>query len=175
LIRVDMEDRQHHKPEVTIRDMREQDLPAVCQLLCACYRLLGRLEKLSPQQVEFLLSKRGSLESVSREWRRQLYLVACAGDTILGVVAVRANEITKLYVDPLHHGKGVGRALFHAAEASIRKAGFAELYLGAATSAVPFYQAMGAGVAGHRSHQSGPLSSRRVTVMRKHLRSQEQT
>lgn len=152
-----------------IRPMTESDQSAVSRVLCDCYRLLGRLEGLQPEAVEFLLSKRGSLESIQREAACQTFMVAEIEQRIVGMVAANGDVVAKLYVDPSHHGQGIGTALFNAAEAIIRQCGYDHLTLGSAPSAVGFYEAMGASVTGRKRLARGPLAGHRVVLMRKHL------
>ena len=152
-----------------IRPMSESDEPEVSRILCACYRLLGRIEDLSPEGVEFLLSKRGSLESIQRESVDQTFLVAELEQRIVGIVAVDGSVVAKLYVDPPYHGRGIGAALFRAAEALIRQGGYDHFTLGSSPSAVGFYQTMGASVTGRKYLTRGPLAGHHPVLMRKQL------
>jgi ribosomal protein S18 acetylase RimI-like enzyme len=152
-----------------IRHMRESDLLAVSQVLCECYRWLGRREGCTPGQIEFLVSKRGSLECVRRESQHQEYMVACIEGAVVGVVALSANKIAKLYVAPSHHGQGIGRLLYEAAEAQIRKTGHDRVVLGAFPTAVPFYEGMGFAVTGRKTCSAGALSGFPIALMEKQL------
>jgi len=154
---------------MTIRPMTEADQPEVCRVLCDCYRLLGRVEGLKPEGVEFLLSERGSLESVRRESVDQTFLVAEVDRAVVGMVAVDGSKIAKLYVHPGYHGRGVGTALFKAAEAVVREGGYDSLSLGSAPSAVGFYRAMGARIDGQKKLTCGPLAGHNPVLMSKQL------
>lgn len=158
---------------VTIRSMSDDDLLAVSELLSKTYRWLGEREAFTAEQIEFLVSKRGSLECVSRESRIQLYFVASLQGGIVGMVAVSGNTITKLYVSPAHHRRHIGTDLFAAAEAVVRGAGYDRLTLGAFRTAVPFYAAMGMRVTGRNPHGPGPLEGLSVTLMEKELKQGE--
>ena len=155
---------------MTIRGMTAADEQAVSDLLCVCYRWIAEPEGYTEEQVGFLLSQRGSLETVRRESREQQYLVACRGESLVGMVAVSGNQITKLYVDPAYHREGIGRALFEAAVAIIAAAGFDRAILGTTPGTVPFYEALGMSVSGHRDHTAGVFSGRRTILMEKALR-----
>ena len=100
--------------------MEEANVAEVSRLLVSSYRLLSALERLSPEQTRFLVSKRGSEECVRRESRSQDYLVARDTGAIVGVVAVSGETIAKLYVSPEHQRQGIGRSLYEAAESLIR-------------------------------------------------------
>lgn len=100
-------------------------------------------------------------------------LTAAWRDGILaGVAQVRPEEngaeIWKLFVDPPHMGTGVGRQLFGWCVAEARKLNAAELRIEADPEAVPFYQRMGAKIAG--SAPSGSIPGRRLPLLRYTLR-----
>jgi GNAT superfamily N-acetyltransferase len=148
--------------------MTESEIGDVSRLLGESYRWLGEREKLSPEQVEFLVSQRGSQETVRRESRHERYLVADSGTELIGVVSVARDEITKLYVRPSSHGGGVGRELYEAAESIIASDGHRRVTLGAFRSAVPFYESMGLRVVGQK-RVTGKLSGVVITLMEKVL------
>jgi ribosomal protein S18 acetylase RimI-like enzyme len=154
---------------VVIRAMKEDDIAAVSGVLCECYRWLGKREKYTPEQIEFLVSKRGSVECVSRESREQHYFVACTERDVVGIVSFLGNVITKLYVTPACQRKQVGKRLFATAEGAIRSAGYECLTLGAFPTAVEFYRAMGLVVTGQKPCGPGPLAGLPVTLMQKRL------
>jgi ribosomal protein S18 acetylase RimI-like enzyme len=149
--------------------MTADDEQAVSDLLCRCYRWIAEPEGYTEEQVAYLLSERGSLETVRRESREEQYLVACRDGVLLGVVAVSDDVVTKLYVAPEHHGGGMGRTLFDAAVETVRASGFQRVSLGTTPATVPFYEALGMRVAGHKDHVSGVFSGRRTMLMEKSL------
>ncbi len=153
-----------------IREMEERDEAAVSAILRRCYRWLAAREGYTPDQVEYLVTERGSLETVRRESRAQRYLVACFGDVIRGMIAVADAEVTKLYVHPEHHHRGVGTTLLEAAESLIRDAGLERMTLGTTPGTVPFYQRRGMSVSGRRLHETGVFSGRETVLMEKNLR-----
>jgi GNAT superfamily N-acetyltransferase len=92
--------------------------------------------------------------------------------SLAGVAQVKTEEngaeIWKLFVDPPHMGTGVGRQLFAWCVAEARKLDAAELRIEADPEAVPFYQRMGAKIAG--SAPSGSIPGRRLPFLRYTLR-----
>ena len=152
---------------VVIRAMQEDDLAAVSGVLCECYRWLGKREKYTPEQIEFLVSKRGSVECVSRESREQHYFVACIEWNVVGIASILENVITKLYVAPACQRKRIGTQLFATAEAVIRSAGYECMTLGAFPTAVEFYKAMGLAVTGQKPCGPSRLAGLSVTLMQK--------
>ena len=152
---------------VQIRRMESEDTAAVSEVLCSCYRWLAEREGYTPEQVAFLLEKRGSEDTVRTESSEQLYLVACVDGALAGMVSVGGNEVTKLYVEPGRHGRGVGTELFEAAESVIREAGSDRMLLGTTPGTVAFYESMGMTVAGTRRPTGGPFTDRDVVIMEK--------
>jgi ribosomal protein S18 acetylase RimI-like enzyme len=152
-----------------IRRMEEKDIDAVSSVLCACYNGLADREGYTPEQVMFLLNRRGSAETVRTESKEELYFVACADATVVGMVSLAEDMVTRLYVAPAWHRQGVGTELFAAAESAIRDAGFERMSLGTTPGAVPFYQTMGMSQAGTRRPRGGPFTDRDVVIMEKAL------
>ena len=148
--------------------MKESEVTEVSRLLGEAYTWLGEREGLSPEQTEFLVLNRGSTDCVQRESSQQQYLVTHDGQAIVGMVAVSGDEIAKLYVHPSRHGMGIGRELYQAAESIIRKGGHARVFLGAFSSAVPFYERMGLRMVGHKP-VGGALTGLTMTLMEKSL------
>ena len=155
--------------EIRIRDMTEADQTTVSEILCVCYHWLGEEEGLTAEQVEWLIANRGSIETVRTESRSQRYMIACRGSTIVGMVAIDSNEITKLYVDPQYHRQGIGRALFETAENIICNTGFDEVTCGSTESAVPFYEAMGMSVVRRKPCGAEVFAGRQIPLMAKPL------
>jgi len=148
-----------------IRPMTQEDMQAVSDILCSCYRWLADREGYTPEQVDFLLHQRGSLETVRRESQEQLYFVASLHGAIAGMVSVSGNEVTKLYVRPSHHRRGIGAALLRAAASAIAESGFGVMSLGTTPSTVPFYKSLGMSVARTRRPSGGPFTDRDIVVM----------
>lgn len=150
------------------RPMRQSEIGDVSELLREAYMWLGEREQLSSEQVEFLVSERGSRKTIQRESRKERYVVADNGMKLTGVVSVGGDTITKLYVRPSSHGTGVGRELYEAAESIIAAEGYRRVTLGAFGSAVPFYRSMGLHAVG-RKGATGELSGVVITLMEKPL------
>jgi ribosomal protein S18 acetylase RimI-like enzyme len=148
--------------------MNHEDIPAVSDLLCACYRWLGERECLAPQDTQFLVKQRGSISTVTRESATETYCVACHDNEIRGMVSVNHNTITKLYVHPRWHRNGFGRLLFDEAEEIIAGNGHTRLVLGTiGESSMPFYKSMGMAIFGRRPSKMGQKSGRDVILLEK--------
>jgi len=158
------------EPLITISKMTDDEIPAVSKLLCSCYTWLGEIESFPEEFTDFLVTKRGSVETVKRESQSQIYLVAHIGETIAGMVAIRNDEITKLYVSPEHHRKGIGRELFKIAEKLIIEGGYNKIVLGAvAGSPVPFYESMGMSIDERKKSRLEYFKGGEIILMSKKL------
>ncbi len=73
-------------------------------------------------------------------------IVACEDDDLVGVAQVsNGNDgcyLEKLFVDPSHMGKGIGRQLFDWSRSAARRLGATVMIVEADPDAVPFYRAM---------------------------------
>ena len=155
---------------ITIRPMQKDDIPTVSRLLCDCYKWLGQTDGFGAEYVEFLVTKRGSIETVERESTVENYLVACIDDEIVGMVSIKGETITKLYVDPKRHRQGIGELLFEVAEEIIAREGHQKLTLGTlGESPVPFYTAMGMTVVGYKDFPEQFHLDKRAVLMQKIL------
>lgn len=156
--------------QVTVRDMRDEDCPQVSRVVCSSFQWAAKREGLPPEQVKDYVIRRGCEDAIRDQAREYRFQVACVSGRIVGVVATKGNEITKLYVDPRLIRKGIGETLFRTADEAIRRAGYRDLVLGTAFEwSVPFYEAMGMSKAGRRSVVCGPVEGVDSMIMKKTL------
>jgi ribosomal protein S18 acetylase RimI-like enzyme len=155
---------------IEINKMRADDIPRVSELLIACYNWLSKVESFPPEFTQFLISKRGSIETVEHESAYQTYLVARVENKIAGMVAIEDDKITKLYVLPDEHRKGIGRILFEAAGKIIMENGFEKLSLVAiGKTPVPFYKAMGMNIVEIKESRIPSYIGKETFIMEKAL------
>ena len=156
--------------EVTIRQMREEDCLEVSRVVCDSFQWGAQHEGLTAKQVRDYLIRRGSEDAIRDQFGQYGWLVACSDATVVGAVATKENEITKLYVDPRFVRKGIGAALFRAAERVVRQAGQRDVVLGTVfDSSIPFYETMGMSKVGRRSVVYGPVEGADSMIMKKSL------
>lgn len=149
--------------------MTGADCAEVSELLRACFNWLADREGFTDRQREFLVGPRSSVETLRTESRTRPHLVARDEDgTILGMAAIRESEIARLYVHPRCHGRGVGKALFQAAETNIRQAGFTEVTVAALVeNAAAFYRAQGMHETGRQSYEPDIFGDREIVLLAK--------
>ncbi len=156
--------------KIIIQRMTPDNIPAVSKLNCSCYRWLGKKNGFTAEQIEFLVSVRGSIETIASESHSQIYLIACINDTIVGIAAVKDNEVAKLFVDPECHSLGIGEKLFNVAQKIIVENGYNEMIAGViAQSAIGFYEKMGMFKYGEKELNTGAFKGCKVPLMRKTL------
>ena len=149
--------------------MTDADHAEVSELLRACFNWLAEREGFTDRQREFLVGPRSGAETLRTESQTRPHLVARDQDrTILGMAAIRENEIARLYVHPQYHGRGVGKALFQAAESMIRRAGFTEVTVAALVdSSAAFYRARGMHEIGRQPYEPQIFGEREVVLLAK--------
>lgn len=146
--------------------MRDEEVGEVAAILRACFHQIADREGFDPRQRAFLTGERSSEQAVREESRTRPHLVAREGGSVLGMAVVNGNQLARLYVAPVLHRRGVGRALFEAAERLIRENGHIQMTVGAwVDSAVAFYRAMGMEVAGETEYEPGLFPNRRVVLL----------
>lgn len=152
--------------------MKESDIEKVSDLLCSCYRWLANVEKYNEDELNFLLTQRGAVETVKRESAVERYYVAAEDDRIIGMVSIKDSHITKLYVHPDCHGRGIGKKMFNIAKDEIIKSGFHGMNAVAiGESAVPFYERMGMKIVGRKKSTAPGFEGREGIQMRMSLNS----
>lgn len=153
--------------------MTNADCAEVSELLRACFTWLAEREGFTDQQRKFLVGPRSGVETLRTESLTRPHIVARDPDgTILGMAAIRENEIARLYVHPQYHGRGVGTALFQAAESMIRKAGFIEVTVAALVEiSAAFYRARGMHEIGRQPYEPRIFGDREVLLLAKRVAS----
>lgn len=154
---------------IIFREMQTDEIPRVSEILCESYRWLAEKEGYTSEQLDWLLAERGSIQTVTVESQKELYLVSILEKVICGMAAIRENRITKFYVDPSYHRQGIGAVLFQAAEKQILQNGYTELVLGATDTAIPFYRKMGLIEINREPYQNDIFPGRKVAIMSKKL------
>ncbi len=152
-----------------IEPMMDTDYAEVSELLRACFNWLADREGFTERQREFLVGPRSGVETLRIESQTRPHFVARdLENTILGMAAIRENEIARLYVHPKYHGRGVGKALFQAAESAICKSGFTEVTVAAlAENAAAFYRALGMREISRQPYEPQIFGERQVVLLAK--------
>jgi GNAT superfamily N-acetyltransferase len=97
---------QHHRHDLLIRDYRDEDWLAVCDVHDRA-RPLELRGSCDPRAFVPLAQD----QAYADDFRDSKKLVACLADQIVGFVGVNKQCISWLYVHPAYMGQGIGRRL----------------------------------------------------------------
>jgi ribosomal protein S18 acetylase RimI-like enzyme len=133
------------------------DAEAIRRIVYLCYEGFGRTDDFPEDVIIGMKKRRGSPECIREHIVNEDVFVADDDGCIKGMISVKDNEITKLYVDPSCQRLGIGTQLFTYAEHFIQSRGYADMLLGTATpTALPFYERMGMRITRQRIIDCGP-------------------
>ena len=156
--------------DLIIRELQAQDIPAVSRIVCAAFKGAAEREGVAHEEVEHYILERGSEVAIRAQFHEYSFFVACQGKQIVGMAAIKENEITKLYVDPSFQGQGAGRMLLARAEKAVEQSGHKELTAWVAFDwVIPFYEAMGMKKVGRKFDITGQVEGRNIMLVRKLL------
>ncbi len=119
--------------------------------------------------VEFMQACRQELTYSADYIRDNPVFVAEAGASVVGFyalerISVGEAELTAMFVEPEHIGRGFGRALIAHAKDTARRRGFEAIVIQGDPNAVAFYQAAGGVRCGER--ESGSIPGRALPLFR---------
>jgi len=149
--------------------MAPEDILCVSEIVSECYCFLAKKQGFSDNQLQGLLSERGTKQCIAKWFDKYQTFVSEDDSKLLGVLGTEKNDIGELWVLPSHHGRKIGKTLFQKAEQEIAKAGYPKLTVRTTGYAVPFYKAMGAFVVDQRPCAFGPMKGWNMTYLEKPL------
>jgi len=128
---------------ITVRAMTEADDEIGSSIAAACYRFTAELDGLTEDQVGGAIREWCTPQYMAISRAKDIAIVAELDGEIVGLAATRADSLQEMFVDPRHHRKGIGRALFQSAERTVAESAHPRLRVKTTYSALPFYAAMG--------------------------------
>ena len=81
--------------DLIIREMQAQDIPAVSRIVCAAFTGAAEREGVAHEEIDRYIFERGSEVAIRAQSHEYSFLVACQGKQIVGMAALKGNEITK--------------------------------------------------------------------------------
>ena len=145
-----------------------EDAETVSRIVSLCYEGFGQTDNWSKDVIIELKESRGSAKHIRELTTNEDMFVADDEDRIKGMVSIRDNEITKLYIDPHYQRKGIGKQLFIHAQSFIRSHGHQDMFLGAAAQTpIPFYERMGMRITRQCTIDCGPCIGMTSVVLEK--------
>ncbi|MFW5746373.1 MAG: GNAT family N-acetyltransferase [Nanoarchaeota archaeon] len=126
---------------ITVRPLQERDIIKAGNVVKRAQRITLK-NYYPPEIIEEFCRKNNPTQFRERARERQFF-VAEHKDRILGLIAIKKNELRTFYVDPCWQGKGVGRLLFERFCKEARKRGFRKVTVSASQYAHPIYAHFG--------------------------------
>jgi GNAT superfamily N-acetyltransferase len=154
---------------VTVRRAKAADVDAICDVIRPSVRWLGGQERWDERQLAEMEASHTSRENILWLMKRHTWWAAWLDGRIVGVTSAFRNEIAKLFVHPDWFHKGVGRALFRAAEKHASASGFHYVRARCFPASASFYEAMGMSVSRREPCRAQGLADKELLVMAKHL------
>ncbi len=127
--------------KVKIRKFRNEDVIKAGNVVKRAQRIT--LKKFySKKVIEYFCVRHSPKNLLERAKERQFY-VAEKNRKIVGVMALKDNELKTFFVDPSYHGKGIGRKLFEVFRKESLKNGYKKVFVYSSINAVPVYKSLG--------------------------------
>ncbi|MEW6355858.1 MAG: GNAT family N-acetyltransferase [Planctomycetota bacterium] len=153
---------------IQVRAATVKDAEAISGIVCRCYEGFEQTDEWPHDVVTELKAVRGSADCIRELIAGERVFVVDDDGSVRGMVSIRKNEVTKLFVDPTHHRQGIGRRLFSHAESFIRDQGHRHMFLGAAVrTPIAYYEKMGMKIARTRVIDHGPCVGMISTILEK--------
>jgi predicted N-acetyltransferase YhbS len=154
--------------ETIVRQTTAADDQAISDIICEGYRFIAGPDGITDEQLAGLVRAHTVERAVEI---RALWecLVAEEDGQVVGMIAFSEDEIQNLWVNPDFHRRGIGSALFRAAEAAIRNTGQTLMCVCTTGYGRPFYEAMGMTFVGKRKIDRGPMKGGKIAVLEKRL------
>jgi len=154
---------------IVVRRATAADDHAISDIMGAGYRFIAGPDGITDEQLARLLREQCTVKRAIDIRARWECLVAEMDGQVVGMIAFSEDEIQNLWVHLDFHRRGVGSALFRAAEAAIRKTGQSPMCVRTTGYGRPFYEAMGMTFVGKRKINVGPMKGGKITVLEKML------
>lgn len=158
---------------IMIRQLAEADDDVASQIAAACYRFTAGPDQLTEIQVNGAIREWCTPEYMAISRAKDVAIVAEIDGKVVGLAATRGDSLQAMFVDPRHHRKGVGRALFHSAVQTVAKCGHSALRVKTTKSALPFYAAMGMRQVDTYAPKAGAFVGKTMFILEKDIRPQQ--
>jgi len=133
-----------------IRLFMDSDGESCREIFKRCFSRSVVLDKGVADVILGYLAREGLIESESKKYPLLVYEHNCK---VLGLGGLNKNHITKLYVHPDFHSRGVGKMILNFIEERAKLSGESELIAQAYLNSVPFYHRQGYVLLGTFEHQ----------------------
>lgn len=127
--------------KVKVRRFRRHDVIKAGNTVKAAQRIT--LRKCYPKRLIEAFCEQNNPKNFLRRARERQFHVAESGKRIVGVIALKSNQIRTFYVHPSWQTRGIGRMLFEQVKREAQRKGYRTLKVSSSLYAVPIYQSLG--------------------------------
>ena len=153
---------------IEIREATVKDAVAASRIVRLCYEGFGKTEGFDNKIIVELKKRRGTAEHIAEFITNENFFVADDEQILKGMISIKDNEISKLYVDPHHQKQGIGRQLFAHAEDFIQTHCYDAFFVATVSrSAVSFYERMGMKISRRCRIDCGPCIGMTSVILNK--------
>ena len=147
--------------------MTKADDEVACAIAAACYRFTAEPDHLTEEQVNGAIREWCTPDYMAISRAKDTAIVAEIDGEVVGLATTRGASFQEMFVDPCHHRKGVGTALFRSAEHTVAKCGHSALRVKTTDSALPFYTAMGMRQVATYVPKAGAFAGKKMFILEK--------
>lgn len=147
-----------------IRQFDKMDARACCSIIDACITATAQLST----PARFYLQSKNVPADFYNDVKDDYTLIAELHGHVVGVGALRSNQIHHIYVSPDFQGSGIGESLMLALEAEAEALGIEVIEIDASHESLEFYQHLGYKNNG-KSNTNIEHATLEVTKMSKHI------
>jgi len=127
---------------ILIKEIQKEDLIKVKYLIDEVTNFTYQ-SQISKEGYEYLKSKMWTLEILEKDARKGYTIVVRDNDKIIGTGTIVGNYISKIYIKPEYHGRGIGKLIVNYLEKKAKSNGIKTIFLASNLTAEKFYTKLG--------------------------------
>jgi len=145
--------RNNNLENILINELYEKDLVKVKYLIdeVTDYTYKSLIPK---EGYEYFKSTMWSLDILKKDAREGHTIVVKDQDKIIGTGTIVGNYISKIYIKPDYHGRGIGKLIMKCLEKKARSNGIKTIFLASNLSAEKFYKKLGYETQGNKDEST---------------------
>ena len=124
-----------------IRKFEDSDAEPVSHLIKLNYKRL--LNQYYPEKIIIFFIKKNTPQTVLERSKNREMFVASDGDKIVGVAALKQEDVKTMFVHPDYQGKGIAKTLMEKIEDIAIREGKERIFADSSLAAVEFYEKIG--------------------------------
>ena len=127
---------------ILIKEIQKEDLIKVKYLIDEVTNFTYQ-SQIPKEGYEYLKSKMWTLEIIKKDAREGYTIVVSDNDKIIGTGTIVGNYISKIYIKPEYHGRGIGKLVVECLEKKAKSKGVKIIFLASNVTAEKFYTKLG--------------------------------